>query len=247
VTEDTAAVDGTLVDAGQSARRESNEPDLATQAYERIRQAIRDLTFEPGQPLQEVALARWLGISRTPVREAMRRLQSEGLVEIAPSRGAVVAQVSIEDVANAYAVLAVLEALAGRLAAERLTEAGAARLHGVLAELRAAAEAVDLDRWTRLDAELHDTIRAVAGNPKLEQATARLYPVIERVRSVYLREGHEPEQLAVANAEHCAVAEAILAGDAEGAERLTRQLFAKAGADNVRLLTRWVWPLRRSF
>jgi DNA-binding GntR family transcriptional regulator len=235
------------IDAAGVLRREPREPDRATRAYERIRAAILSLSFEPGQPLQEVALAQWLGISRTPVREAIRRLQSEGLVETLPSRGVVVAQVSIEDVENTYLVIEALEGLAGRLAAKRLTEAEAPKLRQLLVQLQHAADAADLDRWTETDVELHDTIRAIAANPKLNQLVKLVYPVVERVRSIYLREGSEPEQLAIANAEHCSIGEAILARDADRAEHLTRQLFAKAGADNVRLLKRWVLPLRRSF
>ena len=77
-----------LVAAGRTATK-----DLAARAYDGIREAILNASFEPGQPLQESYLADWLGIGRTPVREAIKRLQSEGLVESLPSRGVVVAQV----------------------------------------------------------------------------------------------------------------------------------------------------------
>ena len=154
---------------------------------------------------------------------------------------------SIDDVENAYLVLETLEGLASRLVAERLGETGAAALGRLLDQLRAAAAAADVERWTQLDAEFHDTVRAIAANPKLTQVINLVYPVVERVRSIYLREGHEPDTLAVATAEHCAVGEAILAGETGRAEQLTQELFAKAGRDNVRLLKRWVSPLRRSF
>ncbi|HJR51951.1 MAG TPA: FCD domain-containing protein, partial [Gemmatimonadales bacterium] len=128
-----------------------------------------------------------------------------------------------------------------------LTAEGAAGLRALMAQLQAAAAAADMERWTHLDAEFHDTIRAIAANPKLSQTANLIYPVVERVRSIYLREGHEPDIMAVATGEHCAIGDAILAQDADQAEALTRQLFARAGADNVRLLKRWVSPLRRSF
>lgn len=235
------------LDAGQRREAKEREPDLATRAYEGIREAILNLSFQPGQPLQEMALASWLGTSRTPVREAIRRLQSEGLVEGSPSRGVIVAQVSVDDVEHAYQVIELLEGLAGRLAAQRLTDAGAIRLRRLMEQLQAAAVAAGRKRWTQIDAEFHDTIREIAANPKLSQVANLVYPVIERVRSLYLLEGHEPDTMAVATADHCAIGEAILARDAARAEDLTRQLFAKAGADNVRLLRRWVSPLRRSF
>jgi DNA-binding GntR family transcriptional regulator len=219
----------------------------AGRAYREIRAAILNLTFQPGQKLQETSLARWLGISRTPVREALQRLQSEGLIEAQSSRGVVVAQVSLEDVENAYRLLEVIEGLSSRLAAERLSEDGAAALSALTDQMRAAADAGDLDGWIKLDAELHDAVRAVAANPKLSQVASTVYPTIERVRSIYLREGAEPDRLAAVTADHWAMSEAIVARDGARAEALTRRLFAEARANNVRLLRHWVVPLRRSF
>lgn len=105
----------------------------------------------------------------------------------------------------------------------------------------------DPDRGTVLDVEFHDAIRSIAASPKLNQTANLVYPVIERVRNFYLREGNEPEQLAGVKNNHCAVGEAILACDAEHAEALMRGLFADRVANNVWLVTRWVSPLRRSF
>jgi DNA-binding GntR family transcriptional regulator len=232
---------------GHSPGDGAREEDRATRAYREIREAILTLTFQPGQQLQETFLAQWLGTSRTPVREALRRLQSEGLVESVSTRGVVVAQVSVDDVENAYYVIEMLEGLASRLAAERLSADDAVAVQAILDQMRAAAAAVDLEAWVRLDAELHDTIRAIAANPKLTQVAGLVYPVIERVRNIFLREGPEPDRVATATADHCAMGEAILARAPDRAEALTRQLFAKARQDNVRLLRHWVSPLRRSF
>jgi DNA-binding GntR family transcriptional regulator len=223
------------------------EADLATQAYHQIRAAILDLTYEPGQQLLEANLARQLGVSRTPVREAIRRLQSEGLVETSPSRGVVVAQVSIDDVQHAYQVLEVLEGLSSRLAAGRLTDEAATTLRDILARMRLAADADDVDRWSEADADLHDHIRVMAANPKLRQVARLTYAVIERVRNIFLREDAGPDRLRDVTAEHLALGETILSGDGEGAEAQTRRLFAQARQDNVRLLRQWIAPLRRSF
>jgi DNA-binding FadR family transcriptional regulator len=104
-----------------------------------------------------------------------------------------------------------------------------------------------VETWIRLDAELHNVVRAIAANPKLVQLADQVYPIVERVRSTYLREGSEPDRLAVLTAQHCAMGEAILAKEPDRAEALTRQLFADARRNNVRLLRHWVSPLRRSF
>lgn len=226
----------------------SRDGDLSSRAYQAIREAILDLTFQPGQQLQESYLAQWLGISRTPVREALRRLQSEGLIEASSfSRGVTVAQVSVEDVENAYLIVEVIEGLASRLAAERLTAEGEATLREILDQMREAAATSDMERWIRLDGRLHDEIRKIAANPKLSQMAGLVYPVIERVRNTYLREGPEPDRLAVVTEAHRAMGEAILNRNPALAEQLTRGLFSRARQDNVRLLRHWVAPLRRSF
>jgi len=220
--------------------------DLATRAYTSIREAILDLSFEPGQYLQESYLAQWLGMSRTPVREALRRLQSEGLIETS-SRGVIVAQISIDDVENAYYIIEVLEGLFARLAAERLTPDSAHALRRVTDQLAQAGAAADLEGWLSVHSEFHSTIYAIAANPKLAQTTSLIYSVIERVRHLYLREGSEADRIAVATQDHCRVGEAVLRRDATAAEQLARKLFADARMATVRLLRHWIAPLRRSF
>lgn len=238
----------TAVDAPVGAgRRLPRDGDLAARAYRGIREAILSISLQPGQPLQEGALADWLGTSRTPVREALRRLHSEGLVESATMRGFVVTQVSVEDVEHAYRVIEVLEGLSSRMAAERLDADSANHLRRLLDAMRKAAVAGRLDDWARTDADLHDYIRAAAANPKLSQMAGLMYPIVERVRNIYLREGNDPDRLARITQAHCDLGEAILGGDPQRAEALARQLFADARSDNVRLLRQWVVPLRRSF
>jgi GntR family transcriptional regulator of vanillate catabolism len=227
--------------------RGSRGSGLATQAYTEIRQAIIDLSLQPGQQLQESFLAKRLGMSRTPIREALHRLEGDGLIEGLSSGGAVVAQISVEMVDNAYYVIEVNEGLASRLASERIDDQGEAALRLCLDRLAEATNEGDFERWPVIDTEFHDTIRAIAANPQLDQVAHVIYPVIERVRSMYLHDGHETERLVEAMANHRALGEAILRRDGETAERLARELFARAHADNVRLLRRWVIPLRRTF
>lgn len=234
-------------DSDHPAARQPVDGDLALRAYRAIRASILDLSFQPGQQLQESFLAQWLGTSRTPVREALRRLQSEGLVETSVSRRVTVAQFSIADIENAYFVIEVIEGLASRLAAERLTDDSEMRLRFQLDRMQLAARDADTDEWIKADATLHDVIREIAANPKLSQTANMVYPVIERVRNTFLREGSEPDRLAQATADHRAMGDAIVSRDAIRAEELTRQLFVKARQDNVRLLQHWVAPLRRSF
>jgi len=225
----------------------AQEEDLATSAYQAIRHAIQTLSFQPGQRLQEKPLAEWLGMSRTPVREAMWRLQSDGLISRSFTGGLAVAELSIDDIENTYYVIEVLEGMASRLAATRMREENGTSIETILDQMRAAAAADELEVWLRHDAELHNVIREIAGNPKISQIAEQIYPLIERVRNTFLIEGDEPDRLVIPTAQHCAMGAAILAADPDRAEALTRRLFADAREVNIRLLRRWVSPLRRSF
>jgi len=239
--------DGSVALAEQRERPAAQAGDLATAAYRRIREAILRMEFQPGRRLQEAGIAARLGISRTPVREAFRRLQAEGLLQSLATRGVIVAEVSIDEIDDAYRIIEMLEALSSRLAAERLTADGATAVRLLLDQMQDAATATDLERWAGIDVQLHATIRTIAANPRLAQVADLVYPAIDRVRHLHLREGSEPERLAAETAAHRRLGEAILARDGAQAELLVRELFTKARQDNVRLLRRWVAPLRRSF
>jgi DNA-binding GntR family transcriptional regulator len=221
--------------------------DLATRAYREIRQAIINLTFQPGQRLQETYLAEWLGTSRTPVREVLKRLRGEGLISNLSSRGAIVAQVSVDDVEDAYFVIEAMEGMASRLAASKITDETRTLLHSCLDRMQQTSTGEDLTAWTAADAQFHNMIRATANNPKLELVAHVVYPTIERVRSMYLLEGHEPDRLIVATKAHITLGDAICNGNEDEAETLARALFREARQDNIRLLRQWVAPLRRSF
>lgn len=221
--------------------------DLASMAYREIRHAIINLSFQPGQRLQEAYLAEWLGTSRTPIREVLKRLRGEGLISSLSSRGAIVAQVSVEDVEDAYYVIEAMEGMASRLAAARLTDQTVAEM-GVCLELMTTTSTLDdLAAWTTADSQFHDTVRSSAQNSKLDLVAHVIYPTIERVRSMYLLEGNEPDRLVVATEAHLALGEAIFARNEEKAETLARSLFKQARQDNIRLLRQWIVPLRRSF
>jgi DNA-binding GntR family transcriptional regulator len=221
--------------------------DASDHAYQRIRTAIAEQAFEPGQHLQEASLATWLGLSRTPVREALRRLQRDGLVARSGARGVVVAQVTIDDIERAYLLLEVLEGLAARLAAQRLTDKDTLTLRRLVNELRDAQAQNDLERWAQVDTSLHDIIRGIADYSKLSELVGLVYPVIDRVRNTYLLDGSEPERLASLMSDHVAMGEAVLEHNPELAELIARRLFAEGGRANGALLRRWISPLRRSF
>lgn len=223
------------------------EGDLTSFAYESIRESIVNLTFQPGDPLREASLAKLLGVSRTPIRSAIRRLQGEGFVTSVPPKGFVVAQISLEDVENAYRVLEVLEGLASRLAAEKISADGVAKLEQLANDLQAAAASGDLETWMVADKRFHDTIRRIAANTKLAQTTLLVYSTIDRVRHMHMREERDAERLADETKIHVSIAEAVIAHDGERAETITKRVFEEARIANLQLLRRWIMPLRRSF
>ncbi|MCC6943530.1 MAG: GntR family transcriptional regulator [Thermomicrobiales bacterium] len=230
--------------ANQPAARKT---DLSAFAYESIRQSILNLSLHPGDQLREIALAEQLGVSRTPIRAALRRLETNGYVSPDPVRGYVVAQISVQDVEDAYQIIEVLEGLAASLAARRKTEAHIEQLQLMATTLADAALSGDLDAWMDVDIRFHKTIREAAGNPALDELSQIAYSTIERVRHMHMREKRDLERMAVETDAHMKIAQAITEGDSERAEVLTRRLFNLAREANIELLRKWILPLRRTF
>ena len=126
---------------------------LGEVAYEALRDAIVKRQLLPGDRLMETELANEMGISRTPVREAMRRLETDGYVVIQPRKGSYVADISIKDIEDVFEIRTVLEMLAARNAAERATD-------DEIGELRATAE--DISRWETKDRFFASHIQSIA-------------------------------------------------------------------------------------
>jgi DNA-binding GntR family transcriptional regulator len=140
---------------------------LHQEAAVRLRQLIVEGDIAPGAKLNERELAERLRVSRTPLREAIKMLAAEGLVELLPNRGAVAAQLSAQDVADTFEVIAGLEAQSGELAAQRITDAELAEVRALHYEMLAAHTRRDLSTYYRLNARIHACINAAARNPVL--------------------------------------------------------------------------------
>jgi DNA-binding GntR family transcriptional regulator len=180
---------------------------LADRAYEAIRELIITLELEPGAVINERELIERIGIGRTPVREALRRLAHEHLVEAYPRRGMFVTGVDVRELARLSEVRAVLEAEAARLAAERATDAERSELRGLIAEI-----AADLDDrgLMELDERIHRAIYRCSHNDLLEDTLERYYTLALRIWMIALDRQHE---LKDAVGEHRALLEAIHDGD----------------------------------
>lgn len=191
---------------------------LSERAYHAIRELIVSLELRPGVVINERELIERLAIGRTPVREALRRLAQEQLVEVYPRRGMFVTTVEIRDLASLCEVRAVLESHAAALAAQRATDADRAELEALLAELDAPGRGPR--ELMALDERIHRTVYRCARNAFLAATLERYYVLALRIWHLALDAARELE---AAVGEHRPLLEAIRDGDAEGAGEIMRR------------------------
>lgn len=182
--------------------------------FEYLRQSILDGKLEPGKRLMEIQLADQLGVSRTPIREAIRKLELEGLIVMVPRKGAYVADVSIKDILEVLEIRMVLEGLAGSLAAERMTDKEIEELTHICHGFRNCYEREDIKGMIEKDVEFHDCIFNSTGNSKLNQIAQGLREQIYRFRVRYISRYDKAKELVN---EHQLLLEAIQNRDPENA------------------------------
>lgn len=189
---------------------------LAARAYRRIRDAIVAGSLAPGQRISERGLAAALDISAQPVREALRQLETEGMVESRPRSGTYVADLSPARLVEIGLIRATLEGLAAALAATRATAADRAALRDRLAAIEAGGNGPAL---AAANAALHEALHRAASSPDIQRLRRGLRAYDHLTRARILAAADEPAR---ARAEHAAIVAAILAGDAAGAEAAMR-------------------------
>ncbi|ADL06841.1 GntR family transcriptional regulator [Thermosediminibacter oceani] len=165
----------------KSIRLDNYKP-LREIVFEALREAIITGELKPGERLMEVQLAEEMGVSRTPVREAIRKLELEGLVVMIPRRGAYVSGLSLKDAADVFEVRQSLEGLAAALAAERITDEELESLERILVEISEAAEKDDVDTVIKKDSEFHQILFKATRNDRLVQIINNLKEQIDRFR-----------------------------------------------------------------
>lgn len=154
--------------------------------FETLREAIINGTLKPGERMMEIQLAEQLGVSRTPVREAIRKLELEGFVVMIPRKGAYVAGISLKDIADVFEVRAAMEALAAGLAAERITAEELEEMERLLVRIGEHIEANRLEEVVEMDTLFHEALYKASRNLKLEQILQNLREQIQRFRSTSL-------------------------------------------------------------
>lgn len=177
---------------------------------QRLRALIVEGRIGAGEKLNERELAERLQVSRTPLREALKLLTAEGLVEHLPNRGATVVQLSVDDVAHAFEVMAALEGLSGELACARVTEAEIAEVQALNFEMHAHHARRDLPAYYQINAAIHRAINRAARNPVLTQTYDRLNA---RLQAFRFRSNFDLEKWDTAMREHDAMVEALAARD----------------------------------
>ncbi|HLH64084.1 MAG TPA: GntR family transcriptional regulator [Solirubrobacteraceae bacterium] len=207
--------------------------------YERVRAAILDGELSPGAVMSQVALAEELGISRTPLREALRMLQSEGLVEGEPNRRVRVAPMTPEDLEGLTVMRVTLEAEALRLSVPRMDSEDIARLEGHMAEMAHYAAERDYRRWNGPHERFHRTLTAHAGE-RVNFVLGQMFDHAERYRRLHI--GHAPT--AWATQQHREILDACKAGDREGAAGLLAGHLARTGLEVCELLAPGYVPER---
>ncbi|MGC7871626.1 GntR family transcriptional regulator [Desulfosporosinus sp. SYSU MS00001] len=184
--------------------------------FESMREAILNGVLEPGERLMEIQLAEEMGVSRTPVREAIRKLELENFVVMIPRKGAYVAGVSLKDVADVFEIRSALEGLAAGLAAERVTDDELEQMEQALF-YRANEGEMDLEQIVKSDTDFHALVYKASRNERLIQILANLREQIQRFRSTSLA---VPGRNKDAIEEHRMIVEALRNHNSEEAQAL---------------------------
>jgi DNA-binding GntR family transcriptional regulator len=183
---------------------------LHEQVAARLRTMLVEGVIQPGAKLNERELCEKLRVSRTPLREAIKLLAAEGLVDLLPNRGAVAVKLTEADVANTFEVLAMLEGMSGELAAQRVTDEEIAEIQAMHYEMMACFTRRDLSGYYRLNAKIHSAINNAARNPVL---ISTYRAINARVQSLRFRTNQNETKWQRAMKEHERMLEALVAHD----------------------------------
>ena len=220
-----------------------NEDDgsLTERAYQMISGAITRLELKPGEMLTQDRLAKWLSISRTPVREALRRLEQDGVIQHVPGRGLIVAELTVQDVEELLELLQLLDTHAALLAARRRDNEQATALVAIAATLLDAAEQRDLELWSLRDKPYHETLLNATQNMRLKYSVLN---VRKRLQRITYNVAVDPEFLMLGTQEHIAIAQAIAACDERAAAEAMRLHLESVAGRAMLLVRNYLVPIR---
>jgi len=208
------------MDNNMSEIRLDQYKPLREVVFETIRNAIISGSLKPGERLMEVQMAERLGVSRTPIREAIRKLELEGLIIMLPRKGAYVADLSVKDLTEVLEIRAALEGMATGLAVTRINECEIEELELIALKFHKALENGDLEELLFQDSQFHETIFKASRNERLIQLNNNLREQVQRFREMYLKKINRSKKTSM---EHFDIVEAISRRDISKAEKLARK------------------------
>ncbi len=207
---------------------------LSNRVYQSLKEAILSIAYGPGEIVRKADLCEQLGVSRSPVSEALARLAAEGLVDVVPQAGTFVARFSMEEIREGAFLREAIEVAAAERVARRITDEQAAELKRNLRVQEVLVADGDIAGFYRMDAEMHATILSFTGYRRLTQVAGTAWLHVNRARQLVLP---MPGRVEATLEEHRAIIEALVAGDAQAARKATRQ--------HLRQLLRLVEPLEK--
>ncbi|MCO6452615.1 MAG: GntR family transcriptional regulator [Caldilineales bacterium] len=193
---------------------------LRDMAYQRIKDAIRLTEFKPGEHLSETRLSKQLGISRTPVREALQVLAQEGLVNIVPGRAVTVADPSPQEVMDTLYLRLLLEPEVARLAARDITEQQLDTMRKAVVIMQESTDPAQYRQWCKADTVFHETLAEACPNRLLGELSMQ---TCNRIFHISLGERSDYEFLLEYTRQHSAILDCISEGDSHGAEEAMRE------------------------
>ncbi len=198
----------------------SDKYSLRGMVFSKIREDILSGKYVKNEELKEISIGQELGVSRTPVREALRQLELEGLVKIIPNKGAYVAGISNKDIHDIYVIRSYLEGLCARWACENITQEQIDDIEELIYLTDFHVRKQHYDQIVELDSKFHELLYTASGSKILGHLLRDYHQYVHSVRKVTLA---EPERAANANKEHSAILEAIRNHDADRAEKLAHE------------------------
>lgn len=203
-----------------SQKEAADKYSLRGRVFHKVREDILSGKYADNEELKEATIGAELGVSRTPVREALRQLELEGLVTIIPNKGAYVTGISQKDIHDIYVIRSYLEGLAARWACERITEPEIDEIEEIVYLSEFHTKKKHYEQVVELDNKFHESIYRASGSKILEHELTTFHHYVERIRKKSL--GKE-ERAKKSNGEHTAILDAIRNRDGELAEKLAHE------------------------
>ena len=193
---------------------------LGSRVFHTIRENILSGKYAPNEELKEMTIGEELGVSRTPVREALRQLELEGLVSIIPNKGAYVVGLTPKDMQDIYEIRCRLEGLCARWAAKSITKEQLDELEEIVFRAEFHAKKGNAEQLVELDNKFHETLYAAAGSKELQRVLSDFHHYLQRVRKVTLT---DEKRASDSNQEHMMIVDALKEHNEDKAEKLATQ------------------------